>query len=87
MLYQELITELVKQFEKISFHHLLREDNQIVDALATLATMFKVNMDTEVQPIKISILESLAHCVFVEEEIDGKPWYYDIYHTPKLWVP
>jgi len=27
----------------ITFHHFLREDNQLVDALATLSSMFKVN--------------------------------------------
>ena len=28
--------------------------------------------------LEISLKEQPAHCVHVEEEPDGKPWYYDI---------
>ena len=40
--YQEFIKRLIEQFEEITFKHLLREENYLADALATLATMFKV---------------------------------------------
>ena len=50
----------------------------MADALATLAAMFKVNTNVEVQLVKLGIREFLVHCACVEEEIDGKPWYFDI---------
>ena len=31
-----------------------------------------------IDPLEIILKEQLAHCVHVEEEPDGKPWYYDI---------
>ena len=34
---------LIEQFEETTFKHLPREENYLADALATLATMFKVN--------------------------------------------
>ena len=40
--YQEFIKGLIEQFEEITFKHLPREENYLADALATLATMFKV---------------------------------------------
>ena len=43
---------LIKQFEEISFKHLPREENYLADALATLATMFKVNANAEAQLVK-----------------------------------
>ena len=45
--YQEFIKRLIEQFEEITFKHLPREKNYPVDALATLATMFKVNANAE----------------------------------------
>ena len=50
----------------------------MADALATLAAMFKVNTNVEVQLVKLEIRESPAHCACFEKEIDGKPWYFDI---------
>ena len=50
----------------------------MADALATLAAMFKVNANVEVQLVKLGIRELPAHCACVEKEIDGKPWYFDI---------
>ena len=48
------------------------------DALATLAAMFQVNSKDEVQLIRMRIKEEPAHCLQIEEEANGKPWYYDI---------
>ena len=50
----------------------------MVDALATLAAMFQINSNDEVQLICMSIKEKLKHCLYFEEKADGKPWYYDI---------
>ncbi|RDX94363.1 Gypsy retrotransposon integrase-like protein 1, partial [Mucuna pruriens] len=41
--YYSYIKELVEHFEKITFHHTPQEENQMVDALATLSSMFEVN--------------------------------------------
>ena len=76
--YHKFITELIKQFEEISFEHLPREENYMADALATLAAMFKVNANMEIQLVKLGVQESPTHCACIEEEVDGKPWYFDI---------
>ena len=69
---------MVDNFEVINFKHLPREENQMVDTLATLAAMFQINSNDEVQLIRMSIKEELAHCLHIEEEVDEKPWYHDI---------
>ena len=70
--------EMVNHFEVISFEYLLREENQMADALAILATMFQVNSKDKIQLIRMRIKEEPAHCLHIEEEVDGKRWYYDI---------
>ena len=69
---------MIKHFDEINFNHLSREENQMADALVTLAAMFQVNSSDEVQPIKMRLNETPAHCAQIEDEMDGKPWYYDI---------
>ena len=55
MPYQEFIKRLIEQFEKITFKHLPREKNYLADALATLATMFKVNTNAKTQLVKLEV--------------------------------
>ena len=76
--YQEFIKKLIEQFEDITFKHLPREKNYLADALATLATMFKVNANAETQLVKLEVRESQAHCTCIQEEPDGDLWYHDI---------
>ncbi|XP_052488039.1 uncharacterized protein LOC128041762 [Gossypium raimondii] len=52
--------------------------NQLADALATLASMFKANRETEMMPIQMSIYETPAPCFSIEEESNGRPWFHDI---------
>ena len=40
ILYHKYITDIIEQFNEINFNNLPREENQMVDALATLAVMF-----------------------------------------------
>jgi len=40
--YQAYIKKLIEFFEDISFHHIPREENQMADALATLASMLQL---------------------------------------------
>ena len=62
---------MVDKFEVINFEHLPREENRMVDALATLTAMFQINSKDEVQLIRMSIKEEPAHCLHIEE-VDGK---------------
>ncbi|KAE8662571.1 No pollen germination related 2 [Hibiscus syriacus] len=76
--YRNFTLELVKEFEKVTFNYLPREENQMADALATLAAMFQATKKVDMMPIKMQVYEIPAHCYSVEEEVDGKPWYHDI---------
>lgn len=78
--YRKLVLKLVKEFDDITFCYLPRDKNQMADALATLASMIKVNKQEDVKPIRMSIYETPAHCYNIEEdeEKDDHPWYHDI---------
>ena len=76
--YQEYLSKLAGEFEEIEFTHLGREGNQFADALATLASMAKIDFGHKVQPVHINIRNNPAHCCSVEREVDGNPWYYDV---------
>ena len=41
--YKEHVLTLLPHFENITFEHFPREENQLADALATMASMFKHN--------------------------------------------
>ena len=73
ILYHKMAMEMVDHFEVISFEYLPHEENQMADALATLAAMFQVNSRDEVQLIHMRIKEEPAHCLHIEKEVDGKP--------------
>jgi len=70
--------DLIEYFDSIEFHHILREDNQLADALATLSSMFEINQDGVLPMIQMKSHEESTYCHFIEEELDGKPWYFDI---------
>ena len=53
--YQEYLSKLAEEFEEIEFTHLGREGNQFVDALVTLASMARVGLGQNLQPIHIDI--------------------------------
>ena len=53
--YQEYLSKLAEEFEEIEFTHLGREGNQFVDALATLASMARVDLGQNLQPIHVDI--------------------------------
>ncbi|XP_017970405.1 PREDICTED: uncharacterized protein LOC108660661 [Theobroma cacao] len=40
--------------------------------------MFKIKEAADVRPFDLEVREVSAHCLNVEEEVDGKPWYHDI---------
>jgi len=76
--YQEYLSKLAGEFEEIEFTYLGREGNQFADALATLASMAKIDFGYKVQPVHINIRNNPAQCCSVEREVDGNPWYYDV---------
>ncbi|XP_050908965.1 uncharacterized protein LOC127122713 [Lathyrus oleraceus] len=76
--YKEHIRKLIPYFDEISFHHISREENQLVDALATLESMFKVKWKNEAPPIQIDHLDEPAHYLAIKADLDDKPCFYDI---------
>ncbi|XP_052481430.1 uncharacterized protein LOC128035548 [Gossypium raimondii] len=77
--YRKLVLELAGEFDDITFCYLPREENQMADALATLASMIQVNRLEVMRPIQMSIYETPAHCCNIEEEgKDDCPWYQNI---------
>ncbi|XP_052479595.1 uncharacterized protein LOC128034795 [Gossypium raimondii] len=77
--YRKLVLELIEEFDDITFCYLLQDENQMADALATLASMIKVNRQEDMKPIWMSIYETPAHCCNIKEgEKDDSHWYQDI---------
>ncbi|KAK5818558.1 hypothetical protein PVK06_023500 [Gossypium arboreum] len=77
--YQMVVLGLLREFDDITFNYLPRDENQMADALATLALMIKANKEEEMRPIQMSIYEFPASCCNLEEEEkDDNPWYLDI---------
>jgi len=76
--YKAYIKGMIEHFEDIEFHHISREDNQLVDVLATLSSMFEVRREEKLPMIKMQSYENLVYCHFIEEEMDGKLLYFDI---------
>ncbi|XP_050877293.1 uncharacterized protein LOC127081046 [Lathyrus oleraceus] len=76
--YKEYIGKLVPYFVEISFHHIPREENQLADALAMLASMFKVKWKNESPAIHMNHLDEPACCLAIEVDPNDKPWFYDI---------
>ncbi|XP_009803610.2 uncharacterized protein [Nicotiana sylvestris] len=72
------VQELIKRFTKIEFKHVLRIQNEFVDALATLSSMIQHPHKNFIDPIPIGIHKYLAYCAHVEEESDGNLWFHDI---------
>ncbi|XP_050896760.1 uncharacterized protein LOC127103552 [Lathyrus oleraceus] len=83
--YKEHIRKRVPYFDEISFHHISREENQLADALATLAFMFKVKWKNEAPTIHIDHLNEPAQCLAIEVDPDDKPWFYDIKTFLEKW--
>ncbi|XP_058741363.1 uncharacterized protein LOC131613735 [Vicia villosa] len=76
--YREHVMKLAQYFDEITFDHIPREENHLADALATLASMFKVKWDNEGPSIVIKRLDEPAFCGVIDNVPDEKPWFYDI---------
>ena len=71
--------KLISYFDEITFKNIPREENNLVDTLTTLLSMFKVRLTNEAPSITILWLDEPTFCYEIEEEgVDEKLWFYDI---------
>ncbi|XP_047250037.1 uncharacterized protein LOC124885838 [Capsicum annuum] len=76
--YVQCVKELSKKFTKIEFKHVPKIQNEFADALVTLSLMIQHPDKNYIDPIKVEIHDQQAYCFHIDEEPDGKSWYYDI---------
>ena len=67
--YQAYIKKLTEFFDDISFHHIPREENQMVDALATLASMFQLTPHGDLPYIEFRCCGKPIHCCLIEDNL------------------
>ncbi|EOY16577.1 Uncharacterized protein TCM_035381 [Theobroma cacao] len=65
--YHKFISKLIENFDKICFTHLPRGENQMADALATLAAMFKVEEEVDGKPWYHDIVHYLKFQQYPEQ--------------------
>ncbi|XP_070028568.1 uncharacterized protein [Nicotiana sylvestris] len=75
---QEILVLGYSDLLSVEFRHIPRIYNEIVDALATLASMLHHLDKSYVEPVHIQVRDQHAYYHMVEEEIDGEPWFHDI---------
>ncbi|XP_070020626.1 uncharacterized protein [Nicotiana sylvestris] len=71
--YRQCLHDLCQRFRSIDFRHIPRIHNEVVDALATLASMLHHSDKALVDTLHIQVRDQDAYCNVVEEEIDGGP--------------
>ncbi|XP_027769559.1 uncharacterized protein LOC114075257 [Solanum pennellii] len=76
--YVQLVRRLCKRFRKTEFRHTPRIQNEFADALATISSMIQHTKKSYIDPLGIGLKEQPAHCLHVEKESDGNPWYIDV---------
>ncbi|XP_023896391.1 uncharacterized protein LOC112008288 [Quercus suber] len=81
MPYHECLQKLASKFGKIQYQYVPRMQNQIADALATMASIMDGPKEDEAQPIVVEQKEKLAYCMSIkgDEGMNGEgEWYSDI---------
>ncbi|XP_070020315.1 uncharacterized protein [Nicotiana sylvestris] len=78
ILYRQCLHDLCQRFRLIEFKHIPRIYNEVVHALATLASMLHHPDKAYVDPLHIQVRDQHAYCNMVEEKLDGEPWFHDI---------
>ncbi|XP_060196240.1 uncharacterized protein LOC132625635 [Lycium barbarum] len=76
--YVKLAQRLCKKCKKIDFKHTSRAQNELADALATIASMIQHLNISHIDPLEISLREENAYYLHMVEEPDGLPRYIDI---------
>ena len=59
--YQTYIKKLAEFFDDVSFHHVPKEENQMADALNTLASMFQLTPHEDLSYIEFRCHSKPAH--------------------------
>ena len=74
------LQRLTLSFRKYRFIHLPRNHNQMADALASLASVWKGPTKMPMKPLILLQSEqpSYKYLIMVEVKADNKPWFYDI---------
>ena len=75
------LRELAQAIPNCKFQHLPREENQMADALATLAATWENPEKLVMRPLVLTTANKPIYEIekVLEVEIDdGKPWYHDI---------
>ena len=75
MPYHQCLQKWASEFNKIQYQYVLRMQNQIVDALATMASMMDGPKEDEARPIVLEQKEEPTYCMTIEEdeERNGHP--------------
>ncbi|XP_070026081.1 uncharacterized protein [Nicotiana sylvestris] len=76
--YTQCVEYLRKRFKSIEFRYIPRFHNELVDALATLASMLSYPGNTHIDPLDIQVHNQHGYYNTIETEPDGEPWYYEI---------
>ncbi|XP_055826301.1 uncharacterized protein LOC129894655 [Solanum dulcamara] len=63
---------------------LLIHQNEFADAFATIFLMIKHPDTSYIDPVEIYLKEQPAHYLYVKEEPDKRPWYFDIKNYLKI---
>ena len=80
--YNGYLKTLMKGFAKCLFIHLARDENQMVDALATLSSMWDKPTGTTMKPLVIMKIKAPCYggklVMSTQIGSEDKPWFYDI---------
>ncbi|XP_075097805.1 uncharacterized protein LOC142175132 [Nicotiana tabacum] len=76
--YRQHVEDLSKRFKLVEFRYIPCFHNELVDALATLASMLPYPGNLHIDPSEIQIRERHGYCNTVEVEPNVQPWYHDI---------
>lgn len=71
--YKKHVLKLTPYFDKITFHHILMEENKLAGVMATLSSMFQVKWANKAPSIRIKHLDEPAYYLETEGETDDKP--------------
>ena len=81
MPYHECLQKWASKFSKIQYQYVPRMQNQVADALATMASMMGGPKEDKARSIVLEQKEEPAYCMIIEED-EGKngegEWYSDI---------
>ena len=79
-LYWDYLATILLSFDQCKFIHLPREENQIADALAILASMWENSAGPGARPVILAKSRSLCYekIRVMPVQATKKPWYYDL---------